>query len=300
MFTETSIGDIGHLGLDKIFKVEAAKYSDYSERILGNVIKTKEAYYRMKSLIGLSPAEDFPEGVEAPLDDYSPLAVKNFYPERIGKMLEYTDDVQWTDQYKQIAGLQGAIAKSFALKVNLLAASIDSLGFTDTTKGMVAGETLYSTSHSNNGNAGSNTPAVNLAFGALAIEQCKSELRQQVSARGDVMPYDGSIIVKVPVALDGRAYALAHSDKLVGTNNNDAAFAKWKIQYETIPFYTSNTAWFARYADNDEQGLFMIHFKPYSIEKLAKDRRLVNAYIASQKLVAGWRDFHGTWGTVGA
>jgi len=198
--------------------------------------------------------------------------------------------------------MQPAIAKSFMLKVNLIAAGLDNLGFTDTTKGIVAGETLYMSSHSNNSYAGSNVSSTgtNIAFGPLGIEQMKSDIRNQVSARGDIMDHSGEIIVKYPNALEGRAYALANSDKMVGTNNNDAAFAKHGIRYVRVPFLTSATAWFARLADNEEQGLFMIHFKPYSIEKLAKDRRLFNSYIASQKLVAGWRDFHGTWGTPGA
>ena len=50
---------------------------------------------------------------------------------------------------------------------------------------MVAGETLYSASHSNNGNAGSNISSVgNIAFGPLAVEQMKLDMRNQVSARG--------------------------------------------------------------------------------------------------------------------
>jgi len=96
--TEGMLGDVGHLGIDKLFKVESAKYLDYSEQIVGNVIKTKESYYKMKSLIGLGAAEDFAEGAEAPLDDYAPLFVKNFYPERIGKMIEFSDDFAWSEQ----------------------------------------------------------------------------------------------------------------------------------------------------------------------------------------------------------
>ncbi len=301
-FTETSLGDIGHLGIDKLFKVESEKYTDYSERIVGTVLKTKQSYYKMKSLAGFGPAEDFAEGAAAPTDDYQALFVKNFYPERIGKMIEFSDDVAWSDQYRIIVGLQPAIAKSFMLKQNLIAASLDNLGFTSTVAGMVGGETLYQSGHSNNGYPLSNISSTgsNLAFGPLAIEQMKSDMRNQVSARGDIMPYDGAITVKVPVALDGRAWAIANSERLVGTNNNDKAYARWKIEFETIPYYTSNTAWFARYSDNEEQGLFMIHFKPYSIEKLSKDERLFNRYVASQKLLAGWRDAHGTWGTVGA
>jgi len=299
-FTETSLGDIGHLGIDKLFKVESEKYPDYSERIVGTVIKTKQSYYKMKSLAGFGPAADFAEGAPAELDDYQALFVKNFYPERIGKMIEFSDDVAWSDQYKIIVGLQPAIAKSFMLKVNMIAASLDNLGFTSTTMGMVPGETLYSTSHSNNGYPLSNMPATNLAFGPLAVEQMKSQMRNVVSARGDIMPYDGPITVKVPVALDGRAWAIANSERLVGTNNNDKAYARWKIDYETIPYYTSDTAWFARYSDNEEQGGFLIHFKPYSIEKLSKDERLFNRYVASQKLVVGWRDAHGLFGTAGA
>ena len=299
-FTETSLGDIGHLGIDRLFKVESEKYTDYSERIVGNVIKTKQSYFKMKSLAGFSVAEDFAEGAAAPIDDYQALFVKNWYPERIGKMIEFSDDVAWTDQYRIIVGLQPAIAKSFMLKQNMIAASLLNLGFTSTTMGMVAGETLYSTSHSNNGYALSNTPSTNLAFGPLAIEQMKSQMRNQVSARGDIMPNDGAISVQVPVALDGRAWAIANSSHIVGSNNNDSNYARWRVTYDTIPFLTSSTAWFARYTDNDDQGLFLIHFKPYSIEKLSKDERLFNRYVASQKLVAGWRDAHGTFGTAGA
>lgn len=295
---EYSLGELGRVGLLKVFRVEAERYPDKVGPILGTVLKTRQSYERMKSLVGLAPPEVVQEGDIIPTDNLAPLFVNNFYPFKVAMAVEFTHEILYVDQYRQIAELQPQIAKAFQLKRNQVAASLDNQGFTSTTMGITA-ETLYSTSHANNGWPGSNMPATALSFGPLAIAQMRSDMRQQVSARGQVMPYDGEIIVKYPYALDGRAYALAESEKMPTTNDNDKNYARVKNRYVLVDYYTSQTAWFARYDDSESQGLFLLEQMPYDIVKLPMDKRMMHTWIAWEKYVAGWRDWHGTYGTPG-
>jgi hypothetical protein len=296
---QSTLGDIGRVGLLKVFRVEASKIPDKTDIILGNRFKTNQSFERFKSLVGLGPPVQVDEGEIIPVDDMAPLFVRNFTPVKFGKAVQFSHETKFVDRYSQVASLQKQMAQAFILKKNLVAAGIDINGFTDTTSGMNA-ETLYSTSHANGVATGSNRPAIDIALGPLAVAQCRSEIAQQKSARGQIMPNDGEIVIKVPFALEGTAYALAESDQMPGTNNNDANFAKAKTRYEVIPYYTSNTAWFARLADNEMHKLFLLEQIPYDVIELPINDAMMYKYISFETYVAGWADWHGTWGTVGA
>ena len=296
---EYSLGELGRVGLLKVFRVEAQKYPDKVVPILGTVIKTRQSYERMKSLIGLGTPIVTQEGDVVPTDNMAPLFTGNFVPYKVALAVEFSHEIMYVDQYRQIAQLQPQLAKSFQLMRNTVAASLDNLGFTQTNMGLAPNETLYSSSHANNGYAGSNVPATSLSFGPLAIAQMRSDMRQQVSARGKVMPYDGTIVVKYPYALDGRAYALAESEKMPTTNDNDKNYARVKFRYDLIDYYTSQTAWFGRYDDSESQGLFLLEQMPYDIVKLPINDRMMHKWIAWEKYIPGWRDWHGTYGVTG-
>ena len=296
---QQSLGDIGRVGLKKIWDIEAARYDDQVKLMLGNIIDTKQTFERFKTVVGLGPSVLVPEGEIIPVDDKSPLYVRNFTPVKYGKAVQYSVETAFVDQYRQIAELQPELARAFMLKRNLVAAGIYNNGFTDTTSGANS-EVLFSTAHSMNGVTASNRPAVDLAFGPLAVAQARSEIRQQKSARGQIMPYTGEILFLVPPALDGLRYSIMESDKMPTTNNNDANYARNKNRIETCDYLTSPSAWFARVADDSWHKLFFLKQMPYTIEKLPLNQAAINTWIAFESYVAGWMSHIGTWGTVGA
>ena len=300
MILETSLGDIGRVGLLKVFRVEAEGFPDMTDVMLGNQFKTRQSFERFKSLIGLGVPGVVPEGEPIPVDDPRPLLTGNFTPYKVATSVQYTYEVAFVDRYNQIASLQPQLANLFMLKRQYVAASLYNLGFTQTGMGLAASETLFSTSHQNGSNTGSNRPAIDIALGPLAVAQMRSELLQQKSARGDTMPYKGSIVVQYPFALAGTAYALAESEKMPATNFNDKNFARSGIQYVENPYLTSQQAWFARVADNNWHKLFMLNQIPYDAISLPINTAAAFTYLFLETYVPGYADWHGTWATLGA
>lgn len=295
----TTLGDIGRVGILKIFRAEADKYQDLSGKVLGNHFKTRQTFEIFKTLVGLGVPKAYQPGETIIADSLAPMFTQNFTPVKVATAVEFSYEAAYLDRYNQIASLQKQAAEQFILKRNLVAANIDNTGFTATTYGMNS-ESLYSTSHSNNGYAGSNRPAIDIALSPLAIMQCRSEMQQQLSARGNYMPYDGPIVIKYPIALDGTAFALANSEKIPGSLDNDRNYGKVRFDYQMINFYTSQQAWFARYADNERHGLFMLDQIPYDVIPLPINQAMLYTYIMFETYVAGWARWYGTWGTTGA
>jgi hypothetical protein len=203
------------------------------------------------------------------------------------------------DQYRQVAELQPQLAAIFKAKRNYVAASLNNTGFTATNLGLPPNESLYQTGHSNGTSPFSNIPSTSLPFGPLAMAQGRSDMRQQYSARGLVMPYSGTILVTYPYALEGRAYALRETEKMPTTNNNDKNYAKYRYEYELVDEYSSQTAWFMRYKPNNRHGLFFLEQMPYDIVKLPLNDRLMHKWVAWESYCPGWKDAHGSYGSQG-
>ena len=297
MILSTTLGDIGRVGLLKVFRVEAEKFQDMTALMLGNEFSTRQSFERFKSLIGFGVPQVIPEGEPIPVDDPRPLFTGNFTPFKVATSVQYSYEVKWVDRYNQIATLQPQLAQLFMLKRQYVAAGIYNNGFS--TGSGITSEALFSTSHSNGSNTGSNRPATDIALGPLAVAQCRSEMMQQKSARGDIMPYGGDIIIQYPYALDGTAYALRNSERIPGTNYNDKNFAAFKFDYVLNPYLTSQSAWFARFSDNSRHKLFMLNQIPYDALALPINPAAMFSYLFLESYIPGWADWHGTWGTQG-
>lgn len=295
----TTLGDIGRIGILEVFRVECEFYEDISGDVLGNKFNTRQTFEIFKSLVGLGVPRQYSAGQTILADSLAPLYTQNFTPVKVATAVEFAYETAFVDRYNQIASLQSQAAQQFILKRNLVASNIDNTGFTATTFGM-NNETLYSTAHGNNNFAGSNRPAIDVPLGPLAIMQMRKEMTLQQSARGAIMPYNGPVVIKYPSALAGTAYALAESDRQPGSNINDKNYARRKFDYVEIPFYTSDTAWFARYEDNRRHGLFMLNQIPYDCIELPINQAMLYVYIMFETYLAGWKSWQGTWGTSGA
>ena len=282
---------------------EMKKRIDLVDPLIGRTLNSTQSFERMKSLIGLGPAEYTPEGTPAAFDDLQPLFVQDFYPFKVTKGVKITEETRFTDQYNIVKNLAPRFAKSFMDKKNITAASLNNLGFTSTTMGMNS-ETLYSTGHSNgtgttNG-GNSNRPAVEVAFGPLAVQQMKNEMRLQRDARNTPLMNNGQVLVTVPVQLTGNLAAVLKSVNLPGTFANDINYAKENVDGQVIDWYTSTTAWFARMKDNEQLGLFWMDQMPYKMIDLPLDASLMWQWVAYASYVCGWYGWWGTWGTLGA
>lgn len=282
-----------------VFLIEETKQEKQYDWLLGKTYTTTQQYETMKQLRGLSPAEQVPEGREAPSDDYSQLFVQNFTPVLFAKSLQYTELSEFTNQYKDVLNKQGDFAKAFVARRNIVAANVDNLGFTSTTYGMNS-EALYSTSHSMGSITGANRPSTDVAFGPLALQQALIEIRKQKSATNQPMMLTGKVILKVPPALEAQAVQVIRSMQLATTADNDTnEFIRNRVDYRVCDYYTSDTAWFLKMASDDQHGLFMLKQLPYRIDKLAMDKAMMHTWVARESYTVGWKDWHGTWGTTG-
>ena len=296
---EYSMGELGRVGLLEVFRVEAENYPDHVGILCGDIIKTKQSYEKIKSLIGLGLPNITNEGDVVQTDTVSSLFTGNFYPYKVAMAVEYSHELEYVDQYRQVLELQAQLASTFKAKRNYVAASLDNLGFTATNLGLPPNESLYQTNHANGTSPFSNVPSTSLPFGPLAIAQMRSDMHQQLSARGVVMPYNGTIVVTYPYALEGRSFAMAESERIPTSNNNDKNFARVKFEYVMIDEYSSPTAWFGRYKPKDKQGKFFLEQMPYDIVKLPMDKRMMHTYICWEKYCPGWKDAHGTYASPG-
>lgn len=293
--------DLGRANIKRVHLNELDRVPKDYELVIGRTESTTQQYERFKTIAGLGPAVETPEGAQVAYDDMLPLFQRDFYPVKVTKGVKFSIESKFTDQYKVLTNMAPRFAKAFGDKRNLVAANLDNLGFTSTTYGMNS-EALYSTSHSNGqATAGSsNRPSIDVAFGPSAVQQMLNELRKQRDARNTPMRINGKILVKVPIALTGNLAAVLQSVQLPGTANNDANYLRNRIDGVVIDDYTSDTAWFARTADESQHGLFWLNQMPYDVMQLPLDDDLMYRWIAYESYVCGWFDWHGAWGTTGA
>lgn len=293
---------LGRANIKKVHLAEIGKLPQVYMDVIGRVDKTTQQFERYKSITGLGPAVDTPEGTPAAFDDMLPLFSRDFYPTTVTKGVKFTKQTSFTDQYKILKDMKARFAKAFGDKRNIVAANLDNLGFTSTTYGMNS-EPLYSTAHSNGtaqASGCSNRPAVDVAFGPLAVQQMKNEMRFQRDARNTPMRLNGQILLKVPIQLQGNLAAVLKSVNLPGTTNNDINYVRENIDGAVVDDYTSPTAWFARMKDVNLHGLFMLQQMPYDVINLPLDENLMYKWVAYESYTVGWFIWYGAWGTTGA
>lgn len=284
-----------------VFVVQSADLAKEWDMVLGKEFETTQSFEVMKQIKPLSPAQQTPEGETAKYDDWTPIFARSFYPVMFTKGVRYSKLFDFTLQYKDVIKKQDQFARAFNQKKNIVAANIDNLGFTDTTYGMNA-ETLYSTAHSQGaGNPTfSNRPTTELPFGPLALEQALTEIRKQIDPVGQPMQLTGKVLLKVPIAKEAVATRVVRSMQLAQTNNNDTnSFITSRVEMAVIDYYTSDNAWFLRMQNDRDHGLFLLKQMPYDITQLAMDDSFMFKWVADESYTVGWKDAHGTWGTLG-
>lgn len=304
MATNLGLG-LGRANIKIVYMAETKDLPKQWDDVIGRNLDTGQQFETMKSIMGLGPARLTPEGDPADFDDMNVLFQRNFTPDTFTKAIQITKQASFTDQYKILSDMQPHFAKSFTDQKNIVAANLDNLGFSATTYGM-NGETLYSTAHSNGlataTGANSNKPSTNLAFGPLAVQQMKNEIRLQRDARNAPLYNVGQVLVKVPPQLQGNLAAVLNSVNLPGTANNDVNYARENVDGCVIDYYggVSSTAWFARMKNSKMHGLFMLNQMPYDLEPLPLDATLMKRWVAYESYVVGWYTWYGTWGSPGS
>lgn len=301
MATNVDALGLARANIKRVTLAQIKKIPSVYKDVIGRVDNTTQQFERYKSITGLGPAVDTPEGTTVAFDDPLPLFSRDFYPTTVTKGMKFTQLFDFTNQYKAVLNKTDLFAKAFTDKRNIVAANLDNLGFTSTAYGMNS-ESLYATSHSNGTatSGSSNRPAVDIAFGPLAVQQMKNEMRKQRDARNTPMRLNGQILVKVPIDLQGNLASVLKSVNLPGTLNNDINYARENIDGCVVDDYTSATAWFARMKDDMQHGLFMLNQMPYDVKRLELDQDMMWKWIAYESYCVGWFIWYGTWGTVGA
>ena len=287
--------------LKKAYLVESAKVPDQWKELIPRVNNTTQSKELYKQIAGFGPAEQTDEGEEVKFDNQFPIFTLTLEPYMVTKGVRYSRLKEFTEQYKDVTKVQPQWARAFKHKRNQVAADMYNNGFTSTSYG-VNSETLFATSHSMGvgGTTFSNRPAVELAFGPSALKQAAVELRKQKSARNVPQPILGKLKVINPVDLEPDVITVINSMLQAGTANNDTnKFLRDRYTNFTCDYLTDTDAWFVISEDVDEHGLVWLDQMPYDIEKLARDTKLMDAWVGSESYKPGWYDAHGTWGTTG-
>lgn len=296
--TTNSLGQIGRLGIQKLYYVVAADLPDYVDMVMGKRENTDEAFYRASQLAPLNPAQIVQQNSAVTFDAPKALLSQDFTPYITGKGIKFGAQIAYVDQYGVIVGLIDQVARAFQHARNQNATNLLNLGFTNTSYGMNS-ETLFSTSHSNGTSTLSNRPAIDVAFGPLAIAQGRAEIRIQKDPNGNPMPYTGGLFAIVPPGLEGELFAVLNTEKIIGTNNNDVSFARQRLNGDVNDYLTSTTAWFLRAEDPDAHGALWVDQMPFNLEKLPMTTALEWPWVMYESYVPFWYDAHGYWGTLG-
>jgi hypothetical protein len=299
--TQQTLG-LGHIGLKKVFTIEMEQLEKQWQTIIGRTDTTNQTYETYKQLGGLAPFALTDEDGSIDFDDMFPLFAQSFRPLMYTKGVKLSMQTSYTDQYGKLKNWQKEFALASNHRRNIVATNLFNLGFTDTTYGMNS-ETLFSTSHSmgNFAPVGSNRPAVDIALSPLAFEQAWAEVRRQKSARNTPMYPVGKLAPLVPANLYGPARRAINTVRgFGGTVDNDMNTNRdFYGDPILLDYASSQTAWFVRAENMQFHSLFMLNQMPYDFIELAQTD-LMKRWAGYESYIAGWYDWHGTWGTVGA
>lgn len=286
--------------LKKVYVVEAAKVPDQRKELFPRVESTTQDKELYKQLQGFGPAERTDEGEEVHFDTMSPAFTLTLKPYMVTKGVRYSKLMAFTNQYKEVTGIQKAWARAFMHKRNQVAADFYNNGFSSGYG--VNSEAAFATSHSMGTGAPtfSNRPSVDLVFGPDALKQAAVELRKQKSARNTPQQVLGRLKVLNPIDLEPSVVTVLNS-MLTPENANNATnkFIRDRYSNFTCDYFTSTTAWFVISEDTEELGTVWLDQMPYDIEQLPRNTALMDTWIGSESYNLGWYDAHGIWGTTG-
>lgn len=283
----------------KVYVVESKKVPNQWKQVVGRVEHTTETSVLHKQMKGFGPAEQTHDGEDVKWDTMTPIRHRETKPVLMTKGVRYSKQMSYTNQYKEIMTIQPAFVRQFMHKKNQYVAGLDIEGFTSTTMGM-NGETLYATSHDMGGITFANRFTTPIAYGPYAQKQVLIGIRKQKSARNTPQPPTGKVLMKFPVALEPMGIEVINSLQVAnGNDNNINDFIRNRVEMMVCDYYTSDAAYFARMMNDDEHGLGVLNQMPYDVEQLARDKGLMDTWVASESYERFWFDAHGTWGDPG-
>lgn len=286
--------------LKKVYLVEQQKVQDQRAELFPNRLSTTQDKELFKQISGFGPAEYTDEGEEVKFDTQSPIFTLTLRPYMVTKGVRYSKLMNFTNQYKEVTGVQKLWARSFMHKRNQVAADFFNGGFSSGYG--VNSEAAFATSHSMGTGAVtfSNRPSTDLVFGPDALKQAAVELRKQKSARNTPQPTLGRLRIVNPIDLEPSVITVLNSLLNPGNAENDTnKFIRDRFSSFTCDYLTSTTAWFVMSEDADEVGTVWLDQMPYDIEQLPRDTHLMDTWVGSESYNLGWYDAHGIWGTTG-
>lgn len=133
-----------------------------------------------------------------------------------------------------------------------------------------------------------------LSYNALVA--AKIQLMNQLSQAGNLMAYDGDLILMVPPALEDLAMRLTMDVErgLPGTNNNDPNWAGRKTRVFVNSYFTSSTAWALVAAEKSYNPLTTLVRQPIELDTDSEKLRFAKILICSAywtKYAQDWRNY---------
>lgn len=299
MVGSTTLGPLGHIGIDDVYRDEAEKTEKQYNDIFGdNVIDSKQLYERFMQMSDMLPADLTYEAQEPFSDEPEPVASQDFYPFRASRMIQWDDLVEWVDQYDFIRKERmPMITEAFVNRKEMVSASLLTLGFGTNNFGIVA-EPLFTTNHVLAG-TGSNRLATDSPLSPLMLLAMRVLIRTQTTYRGNPLKWDGNMHVIVSPFNSTYAKVIMDTEKLPGTNNNDTNLARERTTISVNDYLPpTSPAVFCR--ATKKHGWAIINQLPFMSKLISMNAAWINTLTCRESYTPMWKTWRRSAASAGA
>lgn len=298
MIGSTTMGPLGHVGIDDVLRIHPEDMIEQWKDITGskNIIDTKQLYERWLHYSDMAPWDLTAEGESPYEDEPAVVASQDFYPFRATRKVQFDDLIEYVDQYRIVKEELAPMLKEGAInRKEYVMASVLTLGLTTTNYMMVA-ENFFSTAHALAG-SGSNLAATASAFSPLAILAARVGIRSQTTVRGNPTKYRGKMTCIVSVLNSQNAEVIANSMFLPGTNDNDKNIARDHVDIKVNDYISpTSTAHFYR---TEKHGVALIQQLPMRIKPIPMNDAWVYTWTARESYTPAIKYWQGWWANPG-
>lgn len=302
-------------GLNKIFVEfnETEMKADYVGQVF-NMQKSKSAYEDFVFFGGLGPMPEKTENDGFEYNELSQGGTKRFIHLTYGLGARYSWELAEDDQYGIIKQVPKALVRSGRFTREQVPWNVLNLGFTTMTS--VDGLSIFNNAHPLLGgpqatnvapgltnvisSAGTypNRPSTDVDLSFTAVQLMVNQFERLVDSQGIPIMYKPKNVL-IPSELKFIAEEIFGSEKKPYTSDNEKnALLKEGLNYMTVPYFTSQSAWFVT-CDKSQHSLTF-----YDRAPLAQDfdddfdTRAVK-HVAFQRFSAGAENWLGLWGSNG-
>lgn len=304
--------------IDDIVKVYATQVDDYAGAIFKRKMNTTlESIYK-KQVSDLPSASDMLNDTQSmDIADFTSGNGKRFTP--VKRAIAFKASTEWLES-NQWGGAQwvaqqlalshdlafqqsGANVLNSATSITANALGPDGKPLVDSTTFNGGHPTDAGTYHNNRGYKKPDGTYADIALGYQAVAYANQTLLDQLGKAGNIYPCAGRKTLVVPTALDTAANHLIDTPngQIPGSNDNTRNYAGKQVSSVVCnPFLTSATAWFLVSEDANQNGLFWIESRKFTLkydEDIIAD---ATVWASTKKFLHSFDKATGVWGTAGA